>query len=251
VAALERTVTLAEVAHVAVLVGDDLDLDVTWVLEVALEIHRVVVEVGLALALGALELVFDFALVPDDLHPAAATATFGLDGDRVAVFLTELFDLLGVGDGFGRPGDDRHVGLVHDRPGFGLLTECFHRVAGRADPGDPLGLLDLAGELGVFGEEAVAGVDGVGVGLACSLDHGLVIEIRVSRSCRTDVVRLVRVADVPRVLVGLGVDGDSPDIQLFTRPHDADGDLPAVGHENLPEHSCRNRREGPTLLFRN
>ena len=55
VAALERAVALAEVDHVAVLVGQHLDLDVARVGQVALQVHGRVAEELLALARGALE----------------------------------------------------------------------------------------------------------------------------------------------------------------------------------------------------
>ena len=55
VAALDRAVALAEVDDVAVAVGEDLDLDVARVGQVALEVDRRVGEELLALARGALE----------------------------------------------------------------------------------------------------------------------------------------------------------------------------------------------------
>ena len=55
VAALDRAVALAEVDHVAVRVGEHLDLDVARVLEIALEVDAIVGEELLALARRALE----------------------------------------------------------------------------------------------------------------------------------------------------------------------------------------------------
>ena len=52
---LDRAVALAEVDDVAVRVGEHLHLDVSRILEVALDVDRRVGEVGLPLALGRLE----------------------------------------------------------------------------------------------------------------------------------------------------------------------------------------------------
>ena len=91
VAALDRAVALAEVDHVAVLVGDDLDLDVARVGQVALEVDARVGEELLALARGALEGVLQLVLAQRDAEALAAAAARGLDGDRVAdVLLGDL-----------------------------------------------------------------------------------------------------------------------------------------------------------------
>ncbi len=84
VAALQRAVALAEVDHVAVRVGEHLDLDVAGVRQVALEVDGRVAEELLALAGGALERVLELVLGQRDAEALAATAAGGLDRDRVA-----------------------------------------------------------------------------------------------------------------------------------------------------------------------
>ena len=65
--------------------------------------------------------------------------------------------------------EDRHAGLRHRSLGLDLGAHRVDRLGRRADP-DQAGVLDRAGELGVLGQEAVAGVDGVGAGrLAASM----------------------------------------------------------------------------------
>ena len=84
VAALDRAVALAEVDDVAVAVGEDLDLDVARVGQVALEVDGAVGEELLALARGALEGVLELVLGQRDAEALAAAAAGRLDGDRVA-----------------------------------------------------------------------------------------------------------------------------------------------------------------------
>ena len=62
VAALDRAVALAQVDHVAVRVGEHLDLDVARILQVALQIDGGVGEELLALARGPLERVLELVL---------------------------------------------------------------------------------------------------------------------------------------------------------------------------------------------
>jgi hypothetical protein len=89
VATLDRAVALPEVDHVALRVGEDLDLDVARVLEIALEVDAVVAEELLALAGGALEGLLHLLLVHRHAEALAAAAPGRLAGDRVA-------DLLGL-----------------------------------------------------------------------------------------------------------------------------------------------------------
>jgi hypothetical protein len=222
-------------ADVAVLVGEDLDLDVPRRFEILLDVDGGVVEVCLPLAFRGLELRFDLVGGADHLQPPTAAAALGLDRDGIAVFGGDFLHRVGGVDGLGRPRNHGHLGLLHQRAGLRLLAQFLHRVGGGADP-DQFALLDFPGELGVFGQEAVAGVDRVGVGPPPGLDHGLVIQIRVRGAGGADVVRLVGHSDVPGVFVGVAVDRDGPDAEVATRPHHPDGDLPAVSHEHLVEH---------------
>ena len=84
VAALQRAVALAEVDHVAVLVGQHLHLDVTGVGQVALEVDGGVAEELLALPGRALEGVLQLVLGQGDAEALAAAAPRRLDGHRIA-----------------------------------------------------------------------------------------------------------------------------------------------------------------------
>ena len=97
---------------------------------------------------------------------------------------------------------------------------------------------DRAGEVGVLGEEPVAGVHAVGAALADRVEDRLGVEVALGRGLAAERVRLVGVAHVRGVAVELGVDGDGRDAELATRSHDADRDLAAVGDQDLREHGC-------------
>ena len=84
VAALDRAVALAEVDDVAMAVGEDLDLDVARVGQIALEVDGRVGEELLALARGPLERRLELRLLERDAEALAAAAARRLDGDRVA-----------------------------------------------------------------------------------------------------------------------------------------------------------------------
>ena len=234
-AALDRAVALAEVDHVAVRVGQHLDLDVARVLEVALDVDAVVGEELLAFAAGALEGLLEVVGRHRDAEALAAAAARRLAGDRVAGFLGLLAGRLDVLGGLGRAGDDRHPGLGHDLARPGLRAHRFDRLRRRADE-DDAGLGAGAGEVGVLGEEAVAGMDRLGAGLLRGLDDLGDVEVALGRHRRADQEGLVGLAHVRGVAVDLRVDGDRADPHLLQGAGDADRDLAAVGDQHLLEH---------------
>ena len=147
------------------LVGEHLDLDVARVGQVALEVDGVVGEELLALARGALEGVLELVRLERDAEALAAAAARGLDGDRVADRPRRSSRASSsVSTGSVVPGT---IGT----PAFFIssrarVLEPIASIARRrrADEGDP-GVLQALGERGVLGQEAVAGVDGLGAGL--------------------------------------------------------------------------------------
>ena len=67
------------------------------------------------------------------------------------------------------------------------------------------------------------------------VEHSRPIQIALGRKPAADQIRLVRVSDVRRVTVGLGIDGDRPDPELSQGAEDPDRDLPPVGDQDLSE----------------
>ena len=165
VAALQRAVAGGDDDDVAVLVGEALGLDVARVVEVALDEALAAAERGDGLAHGGVVQLGDLLERAGDLEAAAAAAERRLDRDRQAVLLGERDDLVGAR----RPG--RRCRATSGAPARCAMWRAetlspsdADRLGRRADPGQP-GVDDGLGEVGVLGQEAVAGVDRVGAGL--------------------------------------------------------------------------------------
>ena len=120
----------------------------------------------------------------------------------------------------------RHL-VAHDLDGLGR----------RADEGHaPLG--DGPGEVGVLGEEPVAGVHAVGARLRSMTSRILLgVEVALGRGLTAEGVGLVGEADVQRVAVEIGVHGHGGDAQLLAGTDDTDSDLAPVGDQDLGEHA--------------
>ena len=126
---------------------------------------------------------------------------------------------------------DRHARPFHERARRDLVAHGRDRLRRGTDEGEP-GVVHGGGEARVLGEEAVAGMDGVGAARGGRgkqlLDH----EIALASRRRPDRDGLVGEPHVRRIRVGLGVDGDARDPHRPARADDADGDLTAVGDQD-------------------
>ena len=170
------------------------------------------------------------------VHAAAAAAGHRLDDHRVADRVGDLLRLLGGLDRLDRPGQQRQAGLLHQVTGDRLVADPLHHLRLGADEGDVVVGADL-GEERVLGEEAVAGVDGLGAGLLRRADDVRDVEVALAGRRRPDADRLVGEPDDRGLRVGGRVDGHRLDAQLAAGARHAQGDLAAVGDQDLLEHA--------------
>ena len=91
-------------------------------------------------------------------------------------------------------------------------------------------------EGGVLREESIARVDGICLRLKRSLYQDLRIQIGFSRRGRANAYRLIRMLYMQGVLVRVRIDSNGLDAELPAGAHDADGDLAAVGNQDLIDH---------------
>ena len=125
-------------------------------------------------------------------------------------------------------GDERDAGLAHEGFGGAFAAHGADGGRGRADEGESGGGAGF-GEIGVFGEEAVAGVDGVGARGVGGGDDVVGAEIAVAGGGEADVVGFVGEGNVEGVLVGVGIDGDGAQAHAAGGADDPAGDFAAVG----------------------
>jgi hypothetical protein len=224
-----------------VLVGKDLDLDVARILEELLHVYDGVAEGRLGLGAGGGDGVEQRGLGVHHAHAAPAAAAGGLDDHRVADRACDLDDLLRIlGQCAVRTRHAGHAGGLHRILGRDLVAHQADGLGAWADE-DEARLLDALAEVGVLGEEAVAGVDGLGVGDLGGRDDGRHVEVALRRGRRADANGLVGQSHVLGVGVGLGVDRDRLDAEFAAGAQDAQGDFPAVGDQDLLEHGGLSR----------
>jgi hypothetical protein len=79
-------------------------------------------------------------------------------------------------------------------------------------------------------------------GLACRRYYAVGTQVAVGGRRRPDPDCLVGFADVPGARVCVAVDSDAGNTEFAQRPGDPDGDLAAVGDQNLGEHGPHIRK---------
>ncbi|MCY1397606.1 hypothetical protein D9M71_126150 [compost metagenome] len=234
VAALDRAVALEQVHSVAEGVGEDLRFDVLRVDDALLEEDfRRAERLG---GFGNHARVGLFQLGARVAATDATTATTGggLEHHRVADAVTFAQGLFEVGDVAFGAGGDRYAGLDHAAARFGLVAHAADHFGRGTDELDPALGADIR-QLGVFGEETVARVQGVAAGLDRQIHQ--FARVQVSRQgVITDAVSLIGALDVQGVPVGIGVDGHRADAHFGASAHDADGDLTTVGDQDFLDH---------------
>ena len=216
-------------------VGEDLDLDVAWPLQVLLDQHPVVAEARGRLAPGVLQGGGERPVVPHHPHALAAAAGPRLDQHRPADRrgMGGERGILLVGTMVAR--HHGHARRLHQALGLILQPHRADRGGRRADEDDAGGLAGQ-GEVGVLGEEAVAGMDRFGARGARDLDDPLAPQIALGDRGRPQPVGLVGERHVQRIAIRIGVDGDAADAQAMRGPHHPAGDLPTVGDQDALEH---------------
>ena len=250
--------------HVAELVAHDLELDVARPREILLDVHVAVAERRQRLGARELERALELVGVLRDAHALAAAARRRLDDDGKADLLREAR----APRPRPRPGPGVPGMIGTPTAVIALRAAALSPMTRICSAVGPMNAMLVAvhdlGELRVLGEKAVAGMDGVGAGDLGGGDEARDLEVGVARRRGADADVVVGEADVQRLAVGLGVDGDRLDAELAAGANDAQRDLAAICDQDFLEHaadqaaeairsptsSCRSCRRRPARAAR-
>src|ERR1019366_1123915 len=233
VAALDGAFALAQVNHVAVLVAHELNLDVAGVLDELLDVDLGVAGRALGFARSIAQGGLQIGVAIHAAHALAAATRHGLQENGVAVGggklagLVERDAVIGAGHDGGAGGDGGPAG-------GGLRSHHADGMGRGADENDA-GLFAGGSEIGIFAEESVARMNGLGAVFAGGVEDAVHAEIAIARERWADVFGLIGHAHVLGGAVGIGVDRHRSDAHLAQGAYHANGDLAAVGNQDLGE----------------
>jgi hypothetical protein len=122
-----------------------------------------------------------------------------------------------------------------------LAARCFrakgfHGFGAGADESDA-GISAGPRERGVFGEETVAGMDGVAPGAPGYVDDFIDAEIAFAGGGGPDWVGFVSEADVEGFAVDFAEDGGGADAEFAAGSEDANSDFTAIGDQDFLKHA--------------
>src|SRR5580704_9870419 len=233
---LNRALALAQAHHIAVLVSQNLKLDVARMLHVLLHVQIAVAKSSRGFLLGLPIERGESLLIAHNAHAPASSAGRRLDDDREAHLPRPIASLILRGYNPVRSRQNRHAVPLHRCTCFFFFSHQADDLGRRPDELQSTGFADL-GKVRVFREQSVARMDGVGIRDLGRADHGRNIEIAVRQLWRSNADRLVGESHRQRVTVCLAVHRDRADPQLLAGTDDPQSNLAAVRNQNLLEHS--------------
>ena len=136
------------------------------------------------------------------------------------------------------PGKNRHTVLLHGGARLLFFAHQPDDIRTRSDELDVAALADF-GEVGILRQQAVAGMDRVDVGDFGGADDGGNVQITLRKLRRADADGFIGKTHVQRVAVRFAVNGDRANAEFLARADDAQGNLAAIGYQNLLEHRCQ------------
>ena len=160
---LDGAFAFPQVHHVSPLVPQHLELHVSRICDVLLQVDIGDVEGFLGLIHGGLDGNPQLLFAPCDAHAPAAASSGGFDDDRIADLARQSHRFHLAPEGSPTAGDTRHSGRLHGFPCLGLVPHLADDCRAGADEFDVAGFADLR-EMSVLRQKTVAGMDGVGVG---------------------------------------------------------------------------------------
>ncbi len=235
VAALDRAFALVQIEHVAVLVAEDLDLDMARVLDELLDEDAVVAEGVETFALGRLEAFANVLLVISETHALAAAARAGLHHHRIADLVGDAHSMFGIVDLADIAGDDIDACFLGQLLGLDLVAHCRDGIGRRADEGDVF-LGQSLHEARALGQEAIARMHGLGPGLLGRRDDLIRDQVAFGSRRRADMHGLVGQLHEGRARIGVRIDRDGLDTHAARGADDTAGDFATVSDEDFLEH---------------
>src|SRR5712691_10298587 len=136
---LNRTLALAEINTLAVLIGEHLNLDVARMIDKALDVDVAVLECGCCFLRSRFQRLAHLTFRTHDAHAAPAAAGGSLDdhGETDLARNGERFSLRL--QCFRTTGNNGNAGLLHLAPRFNFIAHQLNDVRARADEFDVAG----------------------------------------------------------------------------------------------------------------
>src|SRR5215213_3601657 len=189
------------------LIRHHLNLDVSRLLDILLDVNSAVVESRRSLGGRRLERSPQLVLGTHDAHAAPAAAGRSLYDDGVTNLAREPESFFFRSDTVRASRHDRQPRFMHRATRFDLVAHEANHVCRWSDELDVAGFADLS-DVSRFGEKPVAGMNRIDVENLCGADDGGNVEIALRGRSGPNARGLVGEADVQRITIDVAMNGD-------------------------------------------
>ena len=230
VTALHRAIAIPQIDGVFELIRQDLNLDVTRVLQKFFHVHHWIAERRLGFGAGQLHRIDQRSFRMHHAHATPTTAARGFDDYGITHLSGDALQLLRIvrQSPLGTR-HHRHAGLFHRIFGADFVAHQADRIGARTDK-HKTGILHPFGEIGVLRQKAVAGMNRLGVGHFRRADDRRNVEITRTRWRRSDADGFIGQHHVFGVGVGFGMNRNGFDAELAAGALDSQCDFAAIGN---------------------
>src|SRR5690606_35767668 len=212
--ALHGAITLAQPDSISPAVGQNLNLDMTRVLEELLHVDLGVAECGSGFGPGHGYCVQQRSLGVHHSHSTSAATARRLDDNGITDFASHALDFGRiVRQRARRAWHNRHACFDHGQLGTDLVTHHANGFRTGTNK-DKTAFLNPLSEVGIFGKEAIPGMDRFGVGVFSRRNQAGHIEVTVATSRRSDTLGFVSQTHVFGIAIGFGIHDVGLDAQF-------------------------------------
>ena len=232
VSSLQRTVTLAQMHDISVLIGQNLYFDMARVFDEFFHIHRTVTKSTQCFGRGGKKSIFHFIFTLYFTHTASAAAGCRFNDHRISHLIGKLSCLFNRFNRTVTAGNDRHTRLFHNIFGFGFVAHQLHYFHIGTDKLDIMVFADF-NKILIFTQKTVTGENSITpTHFRCRNNSGD-IEITLIGSVFAYADRSVGILQIERIFVCLGIDGDRLLPHLFDSTYCSQGYFSPVGNQNF------------------
>ncbi len=225
--------------HVAVLVAENLHLDVLGARNVALQENRRITKCAPRLALRFIQQRRQFPRTLHHPHAATAPPKRRLDHQWKADLFRNFQGFPAVRHRFSRPRQRRHAHFLRQCSRGGFIAHQAQQLCLRAHKGDPCRGAGFR-ELGVFRQKPIAGMNEIHALFLRQRNNAGNVQIRAHRPfAHANQVRLVRLEAMNGQPVLLRVNRHGPQPKLRGRAENANGNLAPIGDKQFTRQHGR------------
>ena len=196
--------------NVSVLIAKDLDFEMTGRRQKFFEQHTLVSECSFGFALRGFEGGHETFGLMHGTHAASTTTGHRFDEQRVTHFMPGSLQRVGALIAPLVSRYDVDTGGLHQHLGAVFLRHVTNRFGARAHK-DEAGVDTRLCEVGIFGQEAITGMNCVGTALARGTQHRIKVEVTLGCGRATDANSHVGAFHMTGICVGIGIDRDARD----------------------------------------